>query len=55
MPTPLPPPSVAAEGEGQTVESALDSWTRTARLCLIYLARGVPTATALATWWLIRH
>jgi hypothetical protein len=34
------------------VRSALDSWSRTARLCLIYLAMGIPGA-ALA--WLIIH
>jgi hypothetical protein len=39
-------------GKEQVVRSALDSWTRTARLCVIYLTVNVPL-DVLA--WLIRH
>jgi hypothetical protein len=31
------------------VRAALDSWPRTARLCLIYLARAIP---AIAVAWM---
>lgn len=47
------PPNPAAE-MWRAVESALTSWSRTARLCLIYLAKGSP-ALAGALAWLVRH
>ena len=38
----------------RTVRSALDSWSRTARLCMIYVVSdGVPFA--LVALWLARH
>jgi hypothetical protein len=49
MPDPRPPPDLSKWG---TVGTALDSWSRTARLCLIYLTLNVPV-DVLA--WLIRH
>jgi len=45
------PPTVAERG--QTVRFALESWSRTIRLCLIYVARGSPVLGMLP--WLIRH
>ena len=40
--------------EQRTVRSALDSWSRTARLCTIYVVHGViPVAIVLP--WLIGH
>lgn len=46
---PRAPPEPEKE---RTVRSALDSWDRTARLCVIYLTANVPL-DVLA--WLIRH
>jgi hypothetical protein len=46
---PRAPPGADTE---RTVRSALDSWERTARLCVIYLALNVPL-DVLA--WLIRR
>jgi hypothetical protein len=37
----------------QTVRSALDSWSRTARLCLIYLTMNAPMGGVLVL--LIKH
>lgn len=45
----LPP---VGSGRWQTVQTALDSWTRTVRLCLIYLSCYVPFDVAL---WFTRH
>jgi len=40
--------------EQRTVRSALDSWSRTARLCTIYIVHGViPLAIVLP--WLLRR
>ena len=46
-----PPDTQHSEGE-RTVRSALDSWARTARLCVIYLTLNVPV-DVLA--WMIKH
>lgn len=39
-------------GMWRTVGAALDSWSRTARFCLIYLTMNVPMGVFA---WLIRH
>ncbi len=36
----------------RTVRSALDSWNRTARMCVIYLTLNVPVEILA---WLIKH
>jgi len=36
----------------RTVRSALDSWDRTARMCVIYLTLNVPVEILA---WLIKH
>lgn len=36
----------------RTVRFALDSWNRTARMCVIYLALNVPVEILA---WLLRH
>jgi len=42
------------EGRWQTIQSAMDSWSRTARLCLISgLSSGVPATMVMI--WLGRH
>lgn len=45
----LPP---GAAERWQTVRFALESWSRTARLCLIYLVMSVPADVLV---WLIRR
>jgi hypothetical protein len=47
-----PPADKEVAERWQTVRSALDSWSQTVRLCLIYLASG---ASAGIVAWLIRH
>ncbi len=39
-------------GKWQTVRYALDSWSRTVRLCLIVLAMQAPVTVLI---WLIKH
>jgi hypothetical protein len=39
-------------GRWRTVQSALSSWSRTVRLCLIYLVWSTPVGALI---WLIRH
>jgi hypothetical protein len=39
-------------GRWRTVQSALDSWSRTVRLCFIYLTMNVPIGVLA---WLIKH
>ena len=46
--------SLPKEEEQRTVRSALDSWSRTARLCTIYIVRGIPLATIILLWLLGR-
>lgn len=49
----MPDDSRAPPGEGErAIRSALDSWSRTARLCLIYLTANVPVDVLV---WLIRR
>jgi hypothetical protein len=45
------PPDQGA-GKWQTVRVALDSWSGTARLCLIYLTMNIPVDVLT---WLIKH
>jgi hypothetical protein len=49
-----PPDYRGADGDEKwrTVRSALDSWDRTARMCVIYLTLNVPVEILA---WLIRH
>jgi hypothetical protein len=55
-----PPPDATKSPEGcaaedekwRTVRSALDSWDRTARMCVIYLTLNVPVEILA---WLIKH
>jgi hypothetical protein len=55
MPISRPTPGTADDAE-EAARYALGSWPRTARLCLIYLARGAPAAGTAITWYLIvRH
>jgi len=51
MPDPQPPPDLVPE-KWRTIRAALDSWSGTARLCLIYLTMNVPV-DFLA--WMIKH
>ena len=51
MPIPRSPPS--ANEKWQTVRSALDSWSRTLRLCLICLFLNVPVDVLVV--WLLRR
>jgi hypothetical protein len=47
------PEDRASEDEKwRTVRSALDSWDRTARMCVIYLTLNVPVEILA---WLIKH
>jgi hypothetical protein len=58
---PRPPPEAKKASEDpqssesekwRTVRFALDSWDRTARMCVIYLTLNVPVEILA---WLIRH
>jgi hypothetical protein len=50
MPDDRGPPEVA--DKWRVVQSAIDDWGRTTRLCLIYLAVNVPVDILV---WLLRH
>jgi hypothetical protein len=49
-----PNESEPEEEEQRAVRSALDSWSRTARLCTIYLVRGVIPLAMVLPWLLGR-
>jgi hypothetical protein len=53
VPTPRRPRRLA--GRWEVIGSALDSWQRTLRLCLILLVSVIPPAAAAVVVELIRH
>jgi hypothetical protein len=52
MPDPRPPPCPDQDRWVTVVRAALDSWSRTVRLCVIYLTMNVPMGVFAL---LIRH
>jgi hypothetical protein len=47
-------PNESEPEEQRTVRSALDSWSRTARLCTIYIVHGVIPLAMVLPWLLGR-